>query len=280
MKSKDLSLAFSPCPNDTFAFHAMVHGLVDTHGYRFDVTLTDVEELNTAAAMGAYDICKMSYSAYFGLCDKYVMLRSGSALGFNNGPLLVHAKDYTPTQDDLKNFRIAIPGEHTTAALLLRSAFPELTDLTPVLFSDIEESVLNGTFDAGLLIHEGRFTYRSRGLKLIHDMGEYWQSNTGLPIPLGGIAIKRELIEDAAILNDILRSSIEYAFANPSASAAYVKENAQEMDPEVQRSHISLYVNDYSKDIGELGMRAVEALYNKASEIYSTTKKVSNLFIY
>lgn len=276
----NLSLAYSPCPNDTFIFHAMVHGLINTYGYNFNTFLADVEELNRASEMGRYDICKMSYSAYFGLSDKYVMLRSGSALGFNNGPLLVCRADTSPSEKELPGLRIAIPGKHTTAALLLASLFPGCTNLTEVLFSEIEEAVLSGRFDVGLLIHEGRFTYKNNGLSLIADLGEEWQKKTSLPIPLGGIAIKRELIEHAGKLNNILRESIEYAFLNPSASKDYICTNAQEMDPEVQKSHIKLYVNDYTKDIGTLGEKAVYKLFDTACSLNSSINSSSNLFIY
>lgn len=275
-----LKLAYSPCPNDTFVFHAMVHDLVDTAGFEFDVTLMDVEQLNKSAQDKKFDICKMSYGAYFGLCDKYVMLRSGSALGFDNGPLLVFKGEKLPTMEELANFKIAIPGEHTTAAMLFKIAFPQCTNLSPVLFSDIEDVVLSGEFDAGLLIHEGRFTYQKKGLKLIQDLGNFWMETTGMPIPLGGIAIKRELIPFGNQINDIILKSIIYALENPLESASYIKEFAQEMDPVVQKKHIELYVNEFTKDIGRLGKEAVEILYKKASLTDFKIKKSTNLFIY
>lgn len=275
-----LTLAYSPCPNDTFAFHAMVHGLVNTHGLEFDVKLADVEQLNKAAQNEEYDICKMSYGAYFGLCDKYIMLRSGSALGFNNGPLLVNNSNTTPSPQELAEYKIAIPGEHTTAALLLKIAYPQCKNITPVLFSDIEEAVLSEEFDAGLLIHEGRFTYQKKGLHLIKDLGNYWQETTALPIPLGGIAIRRELLPHAKQINDTLLSSIVFAFENPDNSASYISQFAQEMDQEVQKSHIELYVNEFTKDIGRLGVEAVNTLYEKALMTDFEIKKITNLFIY
>ena len=275
-----LTLAYSPCPNDTFAFHAMVHRLLNTYELEFEVKLADVEQLNKSAFNEEYDICKMSYGAYFGLCDKYVMLRSGSALGFNNGPLLVHKAEKQPTPQKLASYKIAIPGEHTTAALLLKTAYPQCKNLVPLLFSDIEEAVLSGEFDAGLLIHEGRFTYEKRGLKLIRDLGSYWHDTTGLPIPLGGIAIRRELLPYGKKINEILLSSIIFAFENPESSASYIGKFAKEMDPEVQKSHIELYVNEFTKDIGSVGKQAVEALYEKALLTDFEIKKITNLFIY
>ncbi len=275
-----LTLAYSPCPNDTFAFHAMVHGLIDTFGIEFDVQLADVEQLNKSAYKEEFDICKLSYGAFFGLCDKYVMLRSGSALGFNNGPLLVCKSKKHPIPEELINYKIAIPGEHTTAALLLKIAYPQCKKITPLIFSDIEEAVLSGEYDAGLLIHEGRFTYQKKGLELIRDLGSFWQDSTGLPIPLGGIAIKREHLPIGKKINEILLKSIVYAFENPERSASYIGKFAQEMDPAVQKSHIDLYVNEFTKEIGSLGESAVKTLYEKASLTDFEIKQSTNLFIY
>jgi len=274
-----LSLAYSPCPNDTFAFHALVHNLIDTEGVTFSVELADVEQLNKRAATGQYDICKLSYSTFFSICDKYVMLRSGSALGYNNGPLFV-SLDPDIRRENYPYLKIAIPGEGTTGALLLKTAFPECRKLTPVLFSDIESKLINREFDAGVLIHEGRFTYQEKGLHLIEDLGSYWQNTTGLPIPLGGIAVSRNLNSGLQNkINRILKRSIEFAFANPERSAEYVSENAQEMDPEVQKKHIGLFVNTYSLDIGEIGVSAVSELYKKAMELNPKIIRQDNLFI-
>jgi len=272
-----LSLAYSPCPNDTFAFHAMVNGLVDTEGLQFNIELADVEQLNKRASEEKYDICKLSYHAFFYLCDRYTMLRSGSALGYNNGPLFVSERVLDGPFSGLK---IAIPGEKTTAALLLKIAYPECTNISPVLFSQIEERILSGEFDAGVLIHEGRFTYASKGLKLIKDLGTYWQTKTGKPVPLGGIAVSRKLsLETGQKVNRILRRSIEFAFKNPELSAEYVCSNARELDRTIQKRHIELFVNNYSTDIGESGIDAVYSLYNKALEIEPKIIKRDNLFI-
>lgn len=259
----ELSLAFSPCPNDTFAFHALINSLVDTEGLTFRVEMADVEELNMRAAQGRYDVCKLSYHAFFTMADKYAMLRSGSALGFNNGPLLV--KKGTAGKPFPASPLVAIPGTHTTAALLLQTAYPEYDRLRPMLFSDIEKAVIEGGVDAGVLIHEGRFTYREKGLELIRDLGEFWQENFNSPIPLGGIAIKRELQKNglAQKVNRVLKRSIVYAYAHPGDSGEFITQNAREISAEVQRQHIKLFVNDFTLDIGEKGEEAVRVLYDQ-----------------
>lgn len=254
-----LTLGFSPCPNDTFLFHAMTHGLVRDGDLRFEVILGDVEELNQAAAAGELDLTKLSYAALGPVLDRYALLRAGSALGRGVGPLLVARE---PVPEARRNaLRVAIPGERTTANFLLRWAYPELIDRTPLLFSDIEDAVLDGRFDAGLLIHENRFTYADRGLVKLADLGERWENGTGLPIPLGGIVARRSLgAELIARVDALLRRSVEYAFQNPEASRAFVERHAQEMDREVQKKHIGLYVNDYTVDLGADGEAAVRAL--------------------
>ena len=282
-----LKLAYSPCPNDTFAFHAMVHGLVDTEGLEFNIELADVEQLNKGAASGLYDMCKLSYHAFFYLCDRYAMLRAGSALGYNNGPLLVAPEgsklfkpDGTPDREKISRARVAIPGEMTTGALLLKLAFPEITDKSPIIFSSVESEVMAGHYDAGVLIHEGRFTYRNKGLRLIEDLGAFWQNSTGVPIPLGGIAILRTFSPDIQQkVNRVLNRSIRFAMENPSLSQRYVAENAQEMDADIQKKHIELFVNDYSIDIGTEGEKAVNTLYKKVLEINPEICKRDNLFI-
>jgi 1,4-dihydroxy-6-naphthoate synthase len=261
--SRRLTLGFSPCPNDTFLFHAMTHGLVRDPDLRFDVVFGDVEELNQAALSGELDLTKLSYAALGPVLSEYALLRAGSALGRGVGPLLV-ARDpeaMSRLEQAPSNMRIAIPGEHTTAHFLLRWAFPQLMDRTPLLFSDIEDAVLDGRFDAGLLIHENRFTYAERGLHLLADLGERWEAGTGLPIPLGGIAARRSLgSETIHKVDALLRRSVEYAFAHPEASRDFVHKHAQEMDPDVQRKHIGLYVNDYTIDLGQDGEKAVREL--------------------
>lgn len=259
----ELSLAFSPCPNDTFAFHALINSLVDMEGLTFRTEMADVEELNRRAAQGRYDVCKLSYHAFFTIADQYAMLRSGSALGFNNGPLLVKKKNTGKTLPP--NPLIAIPGIHTTAALLLATAYREYNRLRPMLFSDIEKAILDEEVDAGVLIHEGRFTYGEKGLELIKDLGEFWQETFNSPIPLGGIAVKRELQKSglAQKINRVLKRSISYAYEHPGDSREFITENAREISAEVQQEHIRLFVNDFTLDIGDKGEKAVHVLYDQ-----------------
>ena len=260
-----LTLGFSTCPNDTFIFDAMVNGKIDTEGLHFEPVLSDVEELNRKAFNAELDITKLSYHAYAHIADQYLLLNSGSALGHNNGPLLVSRNKISTGQ--LINKKIAIPGKFTTANLLLSVAFPGATEKIEYLFSDIEDAVLNGDVDAGLLIHENRFTYERRGLKKVADLGEYWESLVHLPIPLGGIAIKRTLPGNIALSVDrILARSVKYAMNNPDSSYEYMRKFAVTMERDVMNSHVKLYVNNYTLDIGEEGRRAVEKLYTEAGE--------------
>ena len=260
-----LSLAFSPCPNDCFMFDAMVHGRIDLEGLEFDVTLADIEALNQTAFAGNVDVTKLSVHAYAYCADSYVLLDAGSALGRNCGPLLISKREIPAEAVADGRVRIAIPGKYTTANFLCGLAFPRAQDKTPVLFSDIEPALLDGRFDAGVIIHENRFTYADKGLRKIVDLGEFWESQTGAPIPLGGIVIRRSLPVDVkARVNRVMRRSVEYAFAHPEASRAYVQAHAQEMDEEVMRRHIELYVNDYSIDLGPDGRRAIDILFERA----------------
>ena len=263
-----LTLAYSPCPNDTFIFDALVHHRIDTEGLTFDVHLGDVEELNQLAFAGKMDVTKLSYHAYGHLTQTYNLLNAGSALGRGVGPLLVTAdKDIAGSRVLSEEAPIAIPGKYTTANYLLGLAYPSLRNKHEVLFSKIETRVLSGEFEAGLLIHENRFTYHERGLYKISDLGEYWEKQTGLPIPLGGIVIKHSLPEDIKqTFGRVLARSVAYAFDNPEASADYVATHAQEMDPEVRRKHIELYVNDFSRDLGREGHAAVEAFLRQGRE--------------
>lgn len=263
-----LTLGFSPCPNDCFMFDAMVHQRIDLEGLEFDVRMADIEALNAAAFAGQIDVTKLSFHAYAYCLGNYVLLDAGSALGRNCGPLLISKRDIA--QDDVARggLRIAIPGTYTTANFLLSLAFPGATAKSQLLFSAIEGAVLDGTFDAGLIIHENRFTYAAKGLKKIIDLGEYWESETGAAIPLGGIVINRALPEDVQQkMNRIMRRSVEYAFANRTASLPFVRANAQEMSEDVMYQHIDLYVNDYSVDLGREGRRAVEVLFERARAV-------------
>lgn len=260
-----LTIGYSPCPNDCFIFDALIHGKIDTEGLQFEVRLEDVETLNQKAIHGYLDITKLSYHAYAYALDHYILLKAGSALGFNCGPLLVHSKKF---KLDLDNMKVAIPGKYTTANLLLSIAFPKLTNKKEYVFSEIENAVLSGEVDAGLIIHENRFTYMERGLEKIMDLGEYWDAMIHAPIPLGGIVIKRNLDPELhQKVNRLIRKSVEYAYANPESCMDYVKAHAQEMSEEVMKKHIALYVNDFSIDLGEKGINAVELLFAKAQEL-------------
>lgn len=258
-----LTLGFSPCPNDTFIFDALIHDKIDTEGLHFEVQLGDVEQLNQKAFRQELDITKLSYHAYAHLLPHYALLNSGSALGNNCGPLLI-AKTNLNTAN-LSNTSIAIPGQYTTANFLLSLAFPEAQQKKELLFSDIEQAVLEEQVDAGLIIHENRFTYQDKGLVKLLDLGEWWEGNTNLPIPLGGIVVKREHpIALQQRIDRVLRRSIKYAFANPDSSLPYVRLHAQEMDTAVMKQHIALYVNDYSVDLGTKGRAAVQYLFDTA----------------
>lgn len=260
-----LSLNISPCPNDTFMFDAMINHRIDTEGLEFDVTFADIEQLNTHARNTAAQVTKVSYAVVPQLLKNYNILSSGSALGNGNGPLLVSANDDFDIND--YSMRVAIPGEHTTANLLMNKIFPHFTRKQPFLFSDIMSVVSKGICDAGVLIHEGRFTYRSRGLCLMADLGIEWEKRTKLPLPLGAIMVSRKMPRDIAEkVNRVLRRSIEYAFANPCESKEFVRSHAQEMDEEVTKSHIELFVNDYSLDLGATGRKAVTTLLNLSDE--------------
>ena len=285
-----LSLAFSPCPNDCFMFDAIVNRRIDLEGLQFDVTLADIEALNTAtfatfaeatvARAAAPDVTKLSFHAYAYCADAYVLLDAGSALGRNCGPLLISKRPLTREEVELGYVSVAIPGKYTTANFLCGLAFPAVTNKTQVLFSDIEPALLEGRFDAGVIIHENRFTYEAKGLRKILDLGEYWESETGAPIPLGGIVVKRELSDDVKrAVNRVMRRSVEYAFAHRDASLPYVRAHAQEMSEQVMYQHIDLYVNEYSVDLGDEGRRAVQVLFDRARRAGVVPAVQSDLFL-
>lgn len=258
-----LTLGFSPCPNDTFMFYPLVHGLVDTGGLSYRERLEDVETLNQLALKGELDVTKVSYAALGHIRDEYALLRSGSALGRGCGPLLVAAENLDPS--DLAGKTIAVPGRHTTALLLLRLLDPRLTSFLVMPFNEIMDAVLSGRADAGLIIHESRFTYQGFGLHKLLDLGEWWEGETGLPIPLGGIVARRSLgAATIAAIERALRAGVEYARIHPDEAARYICEHAQEMSAEVCAAHIGLYVNDFSQDIGEEGVRAIHCLLERA----------------
>ena len=260
-----LTLGFSPCPNDTFIFDAMVHGRIDTEGLEFDYFLTDVEELNRKALSADVDVTKISYNAFAYVAQNYLILDAGSALGHRNGPLLISKNRIGISE--LPGLKIAIPGKYTTANLLFSIAWPEVVNKTEYLFSDIEDALLKDEVDAGLIIHETRFTYYRRGLHKLADMGEYWETLTGLPIPLGAIVIKRSIPDDIALkVNRVVRRSLEYAYKDSFASYDFVSGNAREMDSTIMNNHIKLFVNEYTLNLGKKGREAIVELFRIAGE--------------
>ncbi len=263
--SEALTLGFSPCPNDTFVFDALVHGRIPTDGLHMVPRLEDVETLNLLARREALDVTKVSYGVLPYIADRYTLLRSGGALGHGCGPLLVARRPLSG--DDLRSARILIPGEDTTANLLLRLWNPELPAGEPTLYSEIMPAVARGDADAGLIIHESRFTYPDHGLRKLVDLGAWWEEEADAPIPLGGIVARRALGQEVlGAVDEAVRRSVEHAFAHPVDSAPYVAAHAREMDPEVTRRHIDLYVNDFSIDLGGEGERAVAELFRRARQ--------------
>jgi 1,4-dihydroxy-6-naphthoate synthase len=261
-----LSVAFSPCPNDTFIFHAWTHGLIPDSADTL-LTFADVDVTNHAAERGEFDVVKVSYAALPWLLDQYRLLPCGGALGRGCGPLVLTADG----RADLNGARVAVPGERTTAYLLMRlwaaGQSPASIDVVP--FAQIMPGVRDGRFDAGLVIHEARFTYPNYGLQSLADLGQWWESSTGHAIPLGAILARRDAERpelDPEQLTRTIRASVDYAYANPQASASFIAEHADEMDPDVQRQHIALYVNEFSRDLGEEGFAAIEELLGRAHQ--------------
>jgi 1,4-dihydroxy-6-naphthoate synthase len=256
-----LTIVFSPCPNDTFIFDALVNNKIDTGGFVFDVVLEDVQTLNQWAIAGKLDISKISYGVLPLVMENYAVLNSGGALGKGVGPLLITNKETEITNEEIINSVVAIPGENTTAHLLFSLAFPKAKHKDFMIFSAIEDAVLQNKAGCGAIIHENRFTYQQKGLKKIMDLGEYWEQQTQSPIPLGGIVIKRSFDKPLQKKIDMLiRQSVEYAFSNYPLITEYVKQHSQEMEEAVMRQHIDLYVNNYSIDLGGDGKKAVDKL--------------------
>lgn len=254
-----LRLSISTCPNDTFMFDALIHKRIDTEGLDLELKMSDIENLNGDAIKSIPHISKISYAVYPLIADRYTILNSGSALGRGNGPLLVSRRAIYP--DEMHDATVAVPGMHTTANLLMERLFPDVRRKKPYLFSDITEAVMSGECDAGVLIHEGRFVYEKHGLRLIADLGVEWEKETGLPLPLGAIAVSNEIDDYTKIKIDrVIRRSIEYAMANPKDSFPFVKTNARELDDDVIAEHIDLFVNDYSINLGDEGRKAVREL--------------------
>lgn len=263
----NLTLGFSPCPNDTFIFDALVNRKIDTGDLRFDVALEDVQTLNKWAIEGRMDFSKISYGVLPLITEQYSVLQSGGALGKGVGPLLISRAPVENIQESIKDLVVGIPGENTTAHMLFSLAFPNARLKKFVLFSDVENMVLSGEIDLGVIIHENRFTYQKRGLVKIIDLGNFWEETTGNPIPLGGIVAKRSLDKDLIRKVDaLIRESVNYSFEQYPGISEYIRAHAQEMDESVMRQHIDLYVNDYSRSLGEPGERAVQKLL----EVYRT----------
>jgi 1,4-dihydroxy-6-naphthoate synthase len=273
-----LTLAFSPCPNDTFIFDALVHKRIDTLGYELEVVLADVEQLNQMAFKNEIAITKLSFHALAHVTHNYQLLNAGSALGKGCGPLLVATA--SQLNKPINSLKTAIPGKYTTANFLLGLAYPAITNKEERIFCDIEDAVLSGEFDAGLIIHENRFTYQAKGLKLIKDLGAFWEEFSGAAIPLGAIAIQRNL--DDKVKKDVdflIRKSVEFAFENPELSMPYTRQHAQNMDENVMKQHIALYVNSYSVDLGEEGQRSVRLLLDTANKMHLIPEIIEPLMV-
>lgn len=255
---RELTFGYSPCPNDTFAFHALTHGLVDLP-FRVRPVLLDIEELNRRAHDGVFDLTKLSVGAFAQVGDRYRLMRSGAALGKGVGPLVVAR---TPMSlEQAAGLRVAIPGRETTAYRLLRLAAPALREPVEMRYDRILSAVSTGEVDAGLIIHESRFTYADHGLVKVIDLGDWWEQETSLPVPLAGICARADLENDVvATVEQAIRASVQYAFDHPTASIDYVRANSQELSDDVCAAHIALYVNEFSLDVGDDGLRAIARL--------------------
>ena len=262
-----LKLGFSTCPNDTFIFDAMVNGKIDTQGIDFEIVMADVEELNQLVLKGEMDVCKLSFHAFGYVQADYQLLTAGSALGFGCGPLLISAK---PLDDFATNrgYVVAVPGKNTTAYFLFRLFYPEHNNLQTRVFHEIEPALLQGAAEAGVIIHENRFTYLEKGLHKIVDLGAAWEERTGFPIPLGGISVRRSLPSEVkSKVNEIMRQSVQYAFEHRDEVLPFVKKYAQEMEEAVMNQHIELYVNSYTRDLGVTGKEAISFFLNKGIDL-------------
>jgi 1,4-dihydroxy-6-naphthoate synthase len=264
-KKQKLTLGFSSCPNDTFIFDAMIHRKIDTEGLDFDLFIGDVEELNKKSFEAKLDITKISFNAFTRLTNHYVLLDSGAALGENCGPLIIAKKPINLA--NLNSKKIAIPGFNTTANLLMSYSFPEAQNKVEYLFSDIENAIIHEEVDAGLIIHESRFTYAERGLIKLADVGEIWETKTQTPTPLGGIIAKKTLGQSLlSKVNRVLKRSVEFAFQNPKSGLEFIRSHAQEMSEEVMYKHIALYVNDYTRSLTQAGEESVLKLFEVAHQ--------------
>ena len=267
----EFEIGFSPCPNDTFIFDALVNHKIDTKGYTFKVHLQDVQTLNEWAIAGKLPFSKISYGVWPLVKNNYALLNSGGALGKGVGPLLVYKEDKTlpDGRPDASTMRVALPGVNTTAHLLFSLAFPNVTNKEFLVFNEIENAVLHGDVDAGVIIHENRFTYADKGLSKWMDLGTYFEETFNAPIPLGGIIARNDInANEIAIVDDLIKQSVEYAFANSyDILPDYIKSHSQEMSEQVMRQHIDLYVNDFTIDMGDTGRKAIAQLEKTFSEI-------------
>jgi 1,4-dihydroxy-6-naphthoate synthase len=276
------TLGFSPCPNDTFIFDALVNKKIDTEGLEFEAILEDVETLNQWALEQRLMITKLSFPAFFRSLDNYLLLNSGSALGKGVGPLLITKQKGDHSNQNISHATIALPGINTTANLLFSFAYPDAKEKKYMLFSAIENAVLLEETDLGVIIHENRFTYHERGLHKIADLGETWEKKMKVPIPLGGIAIKKNIETSIAQqIDKLIKKSLEYAFSNYPFLPEYIKKHSQEMSEDVMRKHIELYVNNYSLDLGPEGKKAVQVLFDvyKGNQTEKQIKQAESLFI-
>lgn len=272
-----LTLGFSPCPNDTFIFDAMVNKKIDTRGIDFEYLLEDVETLNKWALEERLDVTKLSYNTFLHTVDKYALLHSGSALGKGVGPLLIAKQPMD--LGELHDFKVAIPGEHTTANLLLSLALPDIKNKEVYIFNEIEDAVLSGEADAGLIIHENRFTYAAKGLHKLIDLGDWWEETVQAAIPLGGIVARRSFdTELLKTIDNIIRESVAFSWKHYPQLAPFVTTHAQEMDEQVMRKHIDLYVNEFTTDLGSTGTHAIETLFAKAKEVGVIKDIPQNIF--
>ena len=281
-----LTLGFSPCPNDTYIFDALVNKKIDTGGFTFDVVMEDVQTLNEMAMAGKLDISKISFGSLPLVLEKYVTLNAGAALGNGVGPLLISSLPIP--EPAIRQCVIAIPGRHTTAHVLFSLAYPEAANKVFLRYDEIEDFVLSNTgtlqniqaVKLGVIIHENRFTYQDKGLSKITDLGEYWETETGLPVPLGGIVAKRSLpVEVAVRVEQLIRESVEYSRAQGNELSDFIRENAQEMSAEVMQMHIDLYVNDFTIDLGEAGKNAVKKFVQVHSSINKLPVEMEKVFL-
>jgi len=275
-----LSLGFSPCPNDTFIFDALIHHKIDTEGLEFEVFFDDVETLNQKAFRAELDISKLSFHAFAYVYEQYALLDAGSALGFGVGPMLISKRTDLNAEKLDSGLKVGIPGKYTTANFLLGIAYPHLLQKVEIVFSDIENALLEDRIDLGLIIHENRFTYSEKGLNKVIDLGSYWEKYTGCAIPLGGIVINRRL--DRSIqekVNRLIRKSVAYAFDNPKSGIEFIRQHAQEMSEEVMYKHIDLYVNQYSLDHGIEGRKAIDVMFKLAQEKGIISPITKNIYL-